>query len=453
MQPLFLARLLTLRFQSRCRQRWTRAAVEQFQVRQLARLRMFVYQNSPFYRKFHSGLLQAPLSELPILTKSEVMENFDELTTDRSLCLADLDRYLASTATSEPFKGKYHVCATSGSSGARGVFVMNRREWLTSLSSFDRGLGYTHPHLSPFRRTRIASVTSTAPWHMSFQVMAATRNPWVATANLDASTPLEILVERLNEFQPDILLAYPSAGRMLAQARDCGRLRISPTTLLSGSEVLNAAVRQHMERAFGGKVFDQYGVSEIGNLASECEQHSGLHANEDLAILEAVDSEGRPVAPGEFGHRLLLTVLFRYTQPLIRYELDDMIRIAPGPCPCGRQFALIIGIQGRSNETVQVACQDGRIVKIHPLVLERVLDLLPATRWQLQTEGTILVVFIAGLPLEISEAQVVNKIESALATIGVTRPQFVVRRVEHLQRGLSSKLGHVAPTRPEIRGT
>jgi len=97
--------------------------------------------------------------------------------------------------------------------------------------------------------------------------------------------------------------------------------------------------RRRVGQAWGEVLFNMYGATECG-LAAECDQHRGMHLQEDLVIVEVVDQDNRPVPPGVYGDRLLITVLFKRTQPLIRYEMSDSVRLSPDPCPCGRPFVL-----------------------------------------------------------------------------------------------------------------
>jgi phenylacetate-CoA ligase len=71
--------------------------------------------------------------------------------------------------------------------------------------------------------------------------------------------------------------------------------------------------------------FDWYGITEGGVLACDCASHQGMHLFEDLFWVENVDRHGHPVPDGAVGHKLLITDLFNRTQPLIRYELSDMV--------------------------------------------------------------------------------------------------------------------------------
>jgi phenylacetate-CoA ligase len=122
---------------------------------------------------------------------------------------------------------------------------------------------------------------------------------------------------------------------ILADEQHAGRLQIAPVCLVSSAEVLTLVLRQRVEVVWGRHVlFNQYGVTEAGTFAVECKSHSGLHLFEDLVIFEVVDQQNRPVPPGNYGDKVLLTVLFNHTQPLIRYELTDSVRVATGRCPC-----------------------------------------------------------------------------------------------------------------------
>ncbi len=94
MNLIILISLLSKLRELRRRDRWTRQQLETYQAEALQRLRSFVYERSPFYQRFHRGLEGRPLHELPVLTKAMVMENFDELVTDRAIRLRGVERHL-----------------------------------------------------------------------------------------------------------------------------------------------------------------------------------------------------------------------------------------------------------------------------------------------------------------------------------------------------------------------
>jgi phenylacetate-coenzyme A ligase PaaK-like adenylate-forming protein len=81
MNLLTVLRLLSTLRPLRAHERWTRPQLEAYQQQQINLLRAFAYKHSPFYRQFHQGLFDRPLSELPVLTKQVMMASFDELVT------------------------------------------------------------------------------------------------------------------------------------------------------------------------------------------------------------------------------------------------------------------------------------------------------------------------------------------------------------------------------------
>lgn len=136
-------------------------------------------------------------------------------------------------------------------------------------------------------------------------------------------------MERLNSFDPEWLHAYPSIAALLAEEQEAGRLRITPRVVSTSSELRTEQMTERIRAAWGHAPFDCYGVTEVGLFGAECEQHRGIHAFDDLFIFEVVDDDYRAVPEGETGTRILVTNLFARTQPLVRYEVTDMIAVAP----------------------------------------------------------------------------------------------------------------------------
>ena len=152
-----------------------------------------------------------------------------------------------------------------------------------------------------------------------------------------------------------------------------------------------------------------------------------------------MDAEGRTVQPGKCGQRVLVTVLFRYTQPLIRYELSDKVRIAAESCPCGRPFRLIGAIQGRVEETLHFPTAAGGRVAIDPVVFDSVLDTVPATQWQVVQEPASLDILLAGLAADFRDEAITEGLRRELASRGAVVPAIRVRRVGAIPRGATGK--------------
>ncbi len=421
------------------RDQWTREQLERHQANSLRELRTHVYEHSPFYREFHKGLFDTPLQELPVLTKAQMLERFDDLVTDRSIHLADVRTHMAKLVSDEQFLRRYWVVCSSGSSGMPGYFLYNRSEWVTVLASVGRPHGWAGLKIGPPHRVKEAVITSTVPWHMTSRLGWSVSSWWVPTLRLDATLPIATIVERLNAWQPAVLQVYATVARTLADEQMAGRLRIAPKLVFCTSEVLTYDTRQRIAAAWGRQPFDQYASSETGSAAAECEQHRGLHLSEDLVIFEVVDENNRPVPPGAFGEKVLITVLYNRTQPLIRYALNDSICLATEPCPCGRPYSLVNSIQGRIEDILYLPAANGGQVNVHPNTIDAVMDLVPLTGWQVVQEVEGLRVLVSGIRDETAGKTIERALQQALVACGAIVPPIRVEQVSAIPRGTSGK--------------
>jgi phenylacetate-coenzyme A ligase PaaK-like adenylate-forming protein len=257
----------------------------------------------------------------------------------------------------------------------------------------------------------------------------------VPTLRIDSGDPLESIVERLGSFQPRVLVAYASMAHLLAEEQLAGRLRISPSFTFGSSEVFTEQARRRVEEAWGKKPYEVYAATEPAGVASECEQHRGMHLYEDLIITEVVDENNRPVPPGIYGEKVLATVLFSRTMPLIRYEMSDSVRPASSPyCPCGRPFALIDGIQGRAEDVLRFPSTSGGQVSVQPIVFHRVMDTVPAGGWQVTEGPEGLTVLLSGVREGFADATLLGSLRQELQAQGAIVPPVKVRRVPNIPR-------------------
>ncbi len=445
---MMVSLLHTLR-QLRQHERWTRPQLEAHQAEALGRLRAHVYARSPFYKKYHQGLENRPLAELPVLTKAMMMENFDALVTDRTIRLEDVRAHIAKDGEGSRYRDRYWVNATSGSTGAPGFFLFNRREWTTVLASFARSHEWAGVKINLTHRMKMASIASVSPWHMSALVGATLKSWWMQALRLAATEPLTTIVQRLNDWQPEMLVAYASMARLLAEEQSAGRLRITPHLIYTSSEVLTDETRRRIEAAWGHPPFNQYASTEIGGMAAETTDHHGLYLYEDNAILEVVDENYRPVPIGQYGAKLLLTGLFNYTQPLIRYELSDSVRLAAQAGGSRLPFARLDGIQGRAEDILHLPAVAGGDVAVHPLTFHRVMDATIASGWQVVQEAEGLRILLSGATAGATDAALVQSLTNSLAEQGVGGLPIQVQHVETIPKTKAGKaplvMAYVAP--------
>ena len=147
-----------------------------------------------------------------------------------------------------------------------------------------------------------------------------------------------------------------------------------------------------------------------------------------------MDDEGHPVPAGTLGSRVLITVFNRWTPPLIRYELSDMVRPAAGQCESGRPFRMIEQIEGRQQNVLHFGA-----VPVHPIVFHRALETVPATGWQVVREPDQLRVCLLGLGEDYPLNRVEETIRRGLVESGAEPPPIRAVRVASLQRGLTGK--------------
>ena len=357
--------------------RWTRDDVVRHQRRRLARLLRHAVSRSDFYRDLYRDVRvdeKTALTDLPIIDKRRVMENFDRLVTDRRLKLADLEAHLRQMAEDAYYLDQYRVLATAGTSGLRGVFVFSRREWRVELANALRWHRFMGVGPRLFGRIRISALGADRPIHVSARLTESGDIGAFNFQRLPVTMPIDDLVGALDAFQPQVLLAYPSVAALLGVEQVEHRLQIHPTVISTHSERLSPGMAQRIERAWGARPFNHYGLTELSTFGVECGCHRGLHMLDDLFIAEIVDEDFHPVGPGETGTRLLLTNLYNFTQPLIRYEVSDMLTMAAGACPCGRPFPLIVGVGGRSEEIVRFDSADGHGVALSPAALSSMVE-------------------------------------------------------------------------------
>jgi phenylacetate-CoA ligase len=356
--------------------RWTDARLRAHQRALLGDLVRHATANSAFYRELYRGIDvggEVELERLPVTDKATMMAHYDQLVTDPRLRLADLEAHLDGLRRDELYLGRYRVMSTAGTTGRKGVFVADRDEWRTYLAGLLRANEYMglRPRLP--RRRRVATVAAARPLHVTYRMSRSLDVGIHRVLRLDATAPMEELVGPLNRHQPEFLYSYPSVLWLLAVEQLEGRLSIAPTTIVSSGETHTDDVERTVRAAWDADWFQIYGTTEVPLLGAHCSHHTGLHLFEDVAIVEVVDEHDRPVAPGQPGHRLLVTNLVNRGQPLIRYALSDMVTEATGPCPCGRPFRVLRAVEGRSDDILHLPGTGGGEVTVHPLALRSVM--------------------------------------------------------------------------------
>jgi phenylacetate-CoA ligase len=423
------------------------AAHRRSQLRRLVRLAV---QRSPWHHRRLGGidvdrLDETTLAELPVMTKDDLMGSFDEIVSDRRLSLDLCDAHLETLTDDAYLLGRYHVIASGGSTGRRGVFVYDWAAWATMYLGIQR---YELRRQATERQSRpgpitLAGVAAGRASHGSKALWQTFASPDQLVRSVPVTLPTDEIVAALNGIDPEVVLAYPSALLPLAEEARAGRLHIRPRRFLVGAEPLLPEIRATAEATWNVPVINVYGSSEAGGMGIDCGEGRGLHLVEDLSIIEAVDCQGRPVAPGERSSKIYVTNLYNHTLPLIRYEITDEVTLMAESCPCGSAHRTIEDPQGRLDETFRY----GGVV-VHPLVFRSPLGLCRnIVEYQVRQtpHGADIAVRCQGHP---DLAALETEIQRKLAAVGLPDPQVAVTRVDHLQRQDTGKLKRFVPLRP-----
>lgn len=363
-------------------------AIARRQRDRLADMVAFTRAHSPYYRQLYRGVPERVTDPalLPVTRKAELMARFDDWVTDPAVTLAATRSFVEDPALiGHKLLNHYTVATTSGTTGARGIFLLDQRTLAVTSACTARMLSawLTAPDLARLvgRGARIAMVNATGGHFASATAAAALRTHPLhrrVIGEFSVHSPLPALVAGLNRFRPAILASYASTAALLASEQQAGRLRIDPALVVLSAEGLAEAEYDRIAAAFGAKVRQSYAASECTFLSYSCAQN-WLHVSSDWAVLEPVNAEHQPVPPGQTSHTTLLSNLANRIQPILRYDLADAILVRPDPCPCGDPLPAI-RVRGRSADLLSFHTRTGAPVTIAPLAISALLDRIPGVQ-------------------------------------------------------------------------
>jgi phenylacetate-CoA ligase len=377
----------------------SRAEVEAISRERFDKLVTYARSHSQYWRDKLAAVRADgfDLHQLPTSNKRELMENFDASLTVDDLHRNEIEDFLENEANlGKLFQGKYAVSHTSGSQG-QPLLLVQPPETIELLFALQASRGHANAlsvgevvkHLfSPVRLAAVLLQPGFYPSSCAFEYMPEGAKGYIDVLRLSIED--ENLIERLAEFRPTHLTAYASVLHELARAVEDGKLMLKPSLeeVVNISERLMPKAREHYTEIFGAPIFDDYGMGECLFLTNGCSTSGGMHVNADWAILEVVDEKDRPVPDGVPGAKVLLTNLANYVQPIIRYEIGDIVTMATEPCCCGNNLPLIARVEGRDSDVFYIETEDGTRA-LQPTIFELAVGhVLEAREYQLVQENS-----------------------------------------------------------------
>lgn len=335
----------------RTSQYWTVKEIEDYQNLNLKKIIKHAYENVPFYKEYFRKCNIEPediqciadLYKLPVIRKKDVSEHYQ--------------KFLA-----ENYK-QYHPLerSTGGTTGVAFPFYNDTRawaiNWATKMRLFQWG-GYTYGK----HELGVLAGGSLLPQNklsLKNRIWRYLNNYYTMPISHMDDSIMEKYYQELKKRKVRFLRGYPTAVYSFAEYLDKHRKVLPLVSIFTTAEMLLDYHRAVIERVFQCKVFDMYGCGDGMGHACECEKHEGLHINHEASIMQIVDKQGKEVKTGEEGE-IVLTSLFDYAMPFIRYAPGDMAIKAEKPCSCGRNMPLIKKIIGRTTDIIKLS--NGRII-------------------------------------------------------------------------------------------
>ena len=274
------------------------------QEKKLRTLLHYAWEHSMYYRRTleRAGIREEQLDELPLscfptIDKGLLLEHFNELVTEPELRQEEIRRFDTEKAVDrKPYKEKYHIVHSSGSTGMPGYFVYDETAWNDMLLGIIRGALWdmSMPQIIKLlvKRPRIVYIAATdGRYGGAMAVGDGIDGVGASRMYLDIKTPLDEWIEKLNEFRPNIVIGYPSAIKIMAELVEKGRIHTDVVRVVSCGEPLGAGLRSYLEEMFETKVVNIYGASESLALGVEVNEEDGMLLFDDLNMIEVENGE------------------------------------------------------------------------------------------------------------------------------------------------------------------
>jgi phenylacetate-CoA ligase len=319
------------------------ARLAELQFRQLGALIGHAGRSVAYYRERWHGqydptasLTAAQFSALPLLTRRDLQEHFEELKSNAS----------------PPAHGAIGEARTSGSTGAP-VRVLKTDLCAQLWNAFTLRDHLWHRRDFGGRLAAIRHGVSNGDfdgWGQATDGLVTTGPSAVRGVEADVETLFGWLLQQ----QPDYLITHPSLAAELARVALAGGGRLARLReVRTYGELLSPETRELCRDAWGVGVTDTYSTNEVGYIALQCPQHEHLHVQSEGVFLEVLDDGGRACNPGEVG-RVVVTALHNFAMPLVRYDVGDYAEVG-APCDCGRGLPVLRRIIGRVRNTLVTA--------------------------------------------------------------------------------------------------
>ncbi len=355
---------------------FTAKQIRIYQENQLQRLIQYVSKEIPYYQKLFKQHQIKPkhirnlkdLEKIPVLTRKLALENHEDLINHK---LINFTHY-------------------SGATTGQRLKWMSSKPWAELFTStLWRGFSWTG--LQPTHR--VVSFYS--------RVIGEIVKDSLIIREAYDKEKIDDDLEKIRQFKPDFAYCYASAAYIMATHLLKNNLRLPLKGVITTSDQLYSHYREAIEEAFQCKVYNNYGCNDGGAWGAECAHREGFHHDFERAIMEFTPQG-----------KMIMTDLWNYAMPLIRYENGDSGHWLDQACSCGRAMPLF-QVEGRINDYIITPTQIFSPTAIDILLREN---------------------------KSIEDMQVVQQTETDLEIFYVPKPSYGLTDIQHC---LSPFLNHV----------
>lgn len=331
----------------------------------------FTYHNSPFYHEYYKNhginehvLDDIPMAEIPPISKELFVDNFDRIVTDNRLSLKAINEFLKQNENNKKskFLNQYTIIHSSGSTGKPTCFIYEDKSWEFILGAAFRACKGDYEVMYVIKKAlggaRVAYIAATeGRFGGAMAASSGIKNYGFRSLLLNVNTPLDKWLSVLQGFNPNIIIGYPSALKILCDLLRQNNITIEMLRVVTVGEPLTRELREYIQSTLGTEVFNIYGASESIIIGLETDSYDGFYVFDDINYLE-IDEECTYITP-----------LYNYAQPLIRYKLNDRLEFKERGSYEYLPYTRAGGIIGRNEEAMWFTNEDGKDDFLHPLII------------------------------------------------------------------------------------
>ncbi len=322
---------------------WSPEQLKQHQWHELKKLLNHAYINTDFYPKHWEKVgihsvddikSMADFAKLPVVTKSDIADHYQTL--------------LATNYTNNIKK------STGGSTGQPFRFELNTESNTRREAIMWRGYGWLGAGLGQKTLYLWGADIGQPSWLKSLKtdLYHAFYNRKMLNSFAMNTNNMNSYVDDINRYKPTALVSYVNPLVELAKYIIDNKVAVySPETILTGAEPLYDHQREVIEQAFNCQVYDTFGCREFMLMSAECQKNKSLHINSDHLVVETLSEQGESIT--EQSGDLVITDLYNYGMPLIRYVNGDRATLINESCDCGNPLPLMKSVDGRKLDIIK----------------------------------------------------------------------------------------------------